>query len=68
MAGNPKMGMMSFTGSVALYINEENVEALQGFPAGGRKSGSGGAAGKHGLYEFTQTHMVYLQYKLPGAR
>jgi len=22
---------------------------------------SGGADGKHGLYEFTQTHMVYIQ-------
>ena len=26
-----------------------------------RKSGIGGADGKHGLYEFTQTQMVYLQ-------
>jgi lactaldehyde dehydrogenase / glycolaldehyde dehydrogenase len=43
------------------YINRENFEALQGFHAGVRKSGIGGADGKHGLYEFTQTHVVYLQ-------
>ena len=29
-------------------------------PDGG-KAGIGGADGKHGLYEFTQTHVVYLQ-------
>jgi lactaldehyde dehydrogenase/glycolaldehyde dehydrogenase len=44
------------------YINRENFEAMQGYHAGWRKSGIGGADGKHGLYEFTQTHMVYLQY------
>lgn len=44
------------------YINRENFEAMQGFHAGWRKSGIGGADGKHGLYEYTQTHMVYLQY------
>ncbi len=43
------------------YINRENFEAMQGFHAGVRKSGIGGADGKHGLYEFTQTHIVYLQ-------
>lgn len=43
------------------YINRENFEAMQGFHAGWRKSGIGGADGKHGLYEFTQTHVVYLQ-------
>lgn len=43
------------------YINRENFEALQGFHAGWRKSGIGGADGKHGLYEFLQTHVVYLQ-------
>ena len=43
------------------YINRENFEAFQGFHAGWRKSGIGGADGKHGLYEFTQTHMVYMQ-------
>jgi len=43
------------------YINRENFEAMQAFHAGWRKSGIGGADGKHGLYEFTQTHAVYLQ-------
>jgi lactaldehyde dehydrogenase/glycolaldehyde dehydrogenase len=43
------------------YINRENFEAMQGFHAGRRKSGIGGADGKHGLYEFTETHMVYIQ-------
>jgi lactaldehyde dehydrogenase / glycolaldehyde dehydrogenase len=44
------------------YINRENFEAMQGFHAGWRKSGIGGADGKHGLYEYTQTHVVYLQF------
>jgi len=43
------------------YINRENFEAMQGFHAGWRKSGIGGADGKHGLYEFTQSHVVYMQ-------
>ena len=42
------------------YINRENFEAMQGFHAGWRKSGIGGADGKHGLYEFLQTHIVYI--------
>ena len=43
------------------YINRNNFEAMQGYHAGVRKSGIGGADGKHGLYEFTETHMVYIQ-------
>ncbi len=43
------------------YINREHFEAMQGFYAGRRKSGIGGADGKHGLYEFTETHVVYIQ-------
>lgn len=43
------------------YINREHFEAMQGFHAGRRKSGIGGADGKHGLYEFTETQIVYLQ-------
>jgi lactaldehyde dehydrogenase/glycolaldehyde dehydrogenase len=43
------------------YINRENFEAMQGFHAGWRKSGVGGADGKHGLHEFLQTHVVYMQ-------
>jgi len=45
------------------YINRENFEAMQGFHAGWRKSGIGGADGKHGLLEYTQTHAVYMQRK-----
>lgn len=37
------------------YINRENFEAMQGFHAGWRKSGIGGADGKHGLHEYLQT-------------
>lgn len=43
------------------YINREHFEAMQGFHAGRGKSGIGGADGKHGLLEFTETHIVYLQ-------
>jgi lactaldehyde dehydrogenase / glycolaldehyde dehydrogenase len=43
------------------YINRENFEAMQGFHAGVRKSGIGGADGKHGLYEYTHTHAIYMQ-------
>jgi lactaldehyde dehydrogenase/glycolaldehyde dehydrogenase len=44
------------------YVNRENFEAMQGFHAGWRKSGIGGDDGKHGVEEFTNTHVVYLQY------
>ncbi len=44
------------------YINREHFEAMQGFHAGWRKSGIGGADGKHGLEEFLQTHVVYMNY------
>ncbi len=43
------------------YINREHFEAMQGFHAGWRKSGIGGADGKHGLYEYLQTHVAYIQ-------
>ena len=46
------------------YVNRENFEAMQGFHAGWRKSGIGGADGKHGLEEYLQTHVVYLNYDL----
>jgi len=32
------------------YVNRENFEAMQGFHAGMRRSGIGGADGEHGLY------------------
>jgi len=43
------------------YVNREHFEAMQGYHAGARKSGIGGADGKHGLYEYTQTQVVYWQ-------
>lgn len=43
------------------YINRENFETMQGFHAGWRKSGIGGADGKHGLEEYLQTQVVYLE-------
>ena len=45
------------------YINRENFEAMQGFHAGWKQSGIGGADGKHGLEEYLLTQMVYLQTK-----
>ena len=45
------------------YVNRENFEAMQGFHAGWRKSGIGGAEGKHGLEEYLQTQLVYLETK-----
>jgi NAD-dependent aldehyde dehydrogenases len=44
------------------FINRENIEALHGFHAGWRRSGIGGDDGRHGLEEYLQTHMVYIQY------
>ena len=37
------------------YINREHFEAMQGFHAGRRKSGSGGADGRYGLNEHVET-------------
>lgn len=42
------------------YINRENFEAIQGFHAGIKKSGIGGADGKHGVEEYLVTHVTYL--------
>ncbi|MFT2141183.1 aldehyde dehydrogenase [Staphylococcus sp. GDY8P145P] len=42
------------------YINRENFEAMQGFHAGVKHSGIGGADGKHGLEEYLRTHIVYM--------
>ena len=44
------------------YVNRENFEGLQGFHAGWRKSGIGGADGKHGLMEYLQTQVAYIQF------
>jgi lactaldehyde dehydrogenase/glycolaldehyde dehydrogenase len=45
------------------YINREHFEAIQGFHAGWKKSGLGGADGKHGMAEYLQTKVVYAQYR-----
>ena len=50
------------------YVNRENMENMQGFHAGWRKSGIGGADGKHGVLEYTRTHVVYMQYDMAGGR
>lgn len=46
------------------FVNRDHLEAMQGFHAGSRKSGIGGADGKHGLLEYTQTQVVYWQSQL----
>ncbi|PRO64797.1 aldehyde dehydrogenase [Alkalicoccus urumqiensis] len=45
------------------FVNRENFEAVQGYHAGFRQSGIGGADGKHGFGEFLSTQVVYMQYK-----
>lgn len=46
-----------------VYVNREHFEAIQGFHAGWRKSGIGGADGKHGMQEYLQTKVVYAQVR-----
>ena len=46
------------------YINRENFEAMQGFHAGRRHSGIGGADGKHGVMEYVETHVTYVESKM----
>jgi len=46
-----------------VYINREHFEAIQGFHAGWRKSGIGGADGKHGMEEYLVTKVVYAQLR-----
>jgi len=50
------------------YVNRENMESMQGFHAGWRKSGIGGADGKHGVLEYTRSHVVYMQYDTAAGR
>lgn len=45
------------------YINRENFEAMNGYHAGRRNSGIGGADGKHGLMEYVETHVTYVESK-----
>ncbi|MDR1798889.1 MAG: aldehyde dehydrogenase [Bifidobacteriaceae bacterium] len=44
------------------YVNREHFEGIQGFHAGWRKSGIGGADGKHGLFEYLQSQVAYIRY------
>jgi len=44
------------------YINRFHFEAIQGFHAGWRKSGIGGADGKHGLFEYLSTKVIYVKH------
>ena len=44
------------------YVNREHFEAIQGFHAGWKKSGIGGADGKHGMEEYLHTRVVYAKY------
>jgi len=44
------------------YVNREHFEAIQGFHAGWKRSGIGGADGKHGMEEYLQTRVVYAKY------
>ncbi|WP_407923585.1 aldehyde dehydrogenase [Alteribacter lacisalsi] len=46
-----------------VFVNRENFEAIQGYHAGWRQSGVGGADGKYGVEEYLQTTVAYLEYK-----
>jgi len=46
-----------------VYVNREHFEAIQGFHAGWRMSGIGGADGKYGMQEYLQTKVVYAQVR-----
>lgn len=44
------------------FVNRENGEAFHAYHAGWRHSGIGGDDGKHGLNDYLQKHVVYMQY------
>lgn len=46
------------------YVNSAHGEAYQGFHAGWRKSGLGGADGLHGVEEYLAPHTVYITYDM----
>jgi len=48
------------------YVNREHSEAMQAFHSGWRHSGIGGADGRHGLEEFLQKRVVYIQRRGDG--
>ena len=43
------------------YVNREHMETYQGFHAGVKQSGIGGDDGRHGLYEYMDSHITYIQ-------
>lgn len=45
------------------FVNRENGEAFHAYHAGWRHSGIGGDDGKHGLNDYLQKHVVYMQYE-----
>lgn len=59
--------MMKFINNMdagEVYVNRESFEAIQGYHAGWKKSGIGGADGRHGLEEFLATTVAYIDYDL----
>ena len=50
------------------YVNREHFEAFQGFHQGVRQSGLGGDDGEHGLDEFLETHICYVDYDMKAPR
>lgn len=57
--------MMKFINNMdagEVYVNRESFESIQGFHAGWKKSGIGGADGRHGLEEFLATTVAYIDY------
>ncbi len=44
------------------YINRSAAVQVQGYHAGWKKSGIGGEDGKHGVYEYLNTHVVTINY------
>ena len=74
LANDCEYGLTSsiYTRNVSLAIGPSTVSSsarptstitsrgMQGFHAGWRKSGIGGADSKHGLLEYLQTHVAYI--------
>lgn len=59
--------MMKFINNMdagEVYVNRESFESIQGYHAGWKKSGIGGADGRHGLEEFLATTVAYINYDL----
>ena len=47
-----------------VYLNREAFESVNGYHTGWRRSGIGGADGRHGLEEYLQSRVVYMNYNL----